>query len=267
MRQLLLSFIIGATFIGCGIASSTQGGVVGADRSQLMLVSAEQMEQGANQNYGKVLSQANAQGILNKNHTQTRKVRAIARRLISQVGVFRKDALNWDWQVNVIDKDVLNAWCMPGGKIAFYSGIINKLNLNDAEIASVMGHEIAHALKEHSRERASQAQVKQVGFMLAGQLLGVSNSNLQLANLVSKYALELPFGRSHESEADNMGIELMARAGYDPRAAVNVWKKMQKVSSGAPMEFMSTHPSHKSRIENLTKMSQKVYPLYSQSRR
>ncbi len=265
MRALILSLSIGLTFSACGVASSTKGGVVGANRSQLMTVSAEQMQQGANESYAKVLSQANAQGRLNTDAKQTKRVRQIATKLIPQVGVFRQDALKWNWQVNVIKQDTLNAWCMPGGKIAFYSGIIDKLQLTDGEIASIMGHEIAHALKEHSRERASQQQLKGIGFMVAGALLGVSQQNLKLASIVSKYTLELPFGRSHESEADNMGIELAARAGYDPNSAVRVWQKMQKISKGAPMEFLSTHPSHKSRIENLQKMTKKVYPLYQKT--
>ncbi len=262
MKNIIISAIIGLSLTGCGVVSSTQGGAVGADRKQVMLVSSAQMKQGAEQQYAKVLQQAHQARALNTDKKQTRRVRAIAKRLISQVGVFRRDALAWRWEVNVINKNELNAWCMPGGKIAVYSGIINKLKLTDAEIASVMGHEISHALKEHSRERASQNMAKKLGFMAAGELLGVSSQNLQLANMVSKYALELPFSRSHETEADNMGIELMARAGYDPRAAVNVWKKMQRASKGAPAEFMSTHPSHSTRISNLQHMSQKVYPLY-----
>ncbi len=266
MKQMVLSLCIALTFVGCGVSSSTKGGAVGANRSQLMLVSAEQMRQGAEQSYRKVLAQAKSKNILNRNQAQTRRVRNIARRLIAQVGTFRQDALRWKWEVNVINEKTLNAWCMPGGKIAVYSGIIDRLKLSDAEIASIMGHEISHALKEHSRERASQQQVKQIGLTAAGQIFGVSNTSLQLANMASKFAIELPFSRSHETEADNMGIELSARAGYNPEAAVNVWRKMSKVS-GSSLEFMSTHPSSKSRIKNLTKMSKKVYPLYLQAKK
>ncbi len=267
MKNILTSLFLSFVLLGCGVASSTKSGAVGADRKQIMLVSSAQMQQGAEQSYKKVLMDAKRKGILNKNSAQTRRVRAVAKRLIAQVGVFRADALSWNWEVNVIKQNTLNAWCMPSGKIAFYSGIIDRLKLTDAEIASIMGHEISHALKEHSRERASQHMMKQLSFMAASKALGVSNQGLQLANIVSKFALELPFSRSHETEADNMGIELMARAGYNPRAAVNVWKKMQRVSKGTPAEFMSTHPSHSTRIANLQKMSQKVYPLYLNAKR
>ncbi len=266
-KRLALYAIVALLVSGCGIASSTKGGVVGAKRNQVMLVSAEQMQQGAHQSYQKVLSNAKAKGVLNKNKAQTQRVINIAKRIIPQVKTFRQDALNWAWQVNVIDQDTLNAWCMPGGKIAFYSGIIEKLNLNDDEIASIMGHEIAHALREHSRERASQEQIKQIGLGVAGQFLGLGQGTMALANMATKYAIELPFSRSHETEADNMGVELAARAGYNPKASVSVWQKMQKISKGSSMEFMSTHPSHESRIENLTKMSKKVLPLYKNSKR
>ncbi len=261
-KRILLYALLALFIVGCGVASSTNSGVVGADRKQVMLVSVEQMNAGAQQSYQKILLDAQRKGVLNKNKAQLNRVRSIARRVISKVGVFRKDALGWNWQVNIINQPTLNAWCMPGGKIAFYSGIIDKLKLSDDEIASIMGHEIAHALKEHSRERASQEQLKSIGLGIAGQVLGLGQGTMALANMATKFAIELPFSRSHEMEADNMGIELLARAGYDPNAAVNVWRKMQKVSSGQPMEFMSTHPSHESRIENLIKMSKKVYPLY-----
>ncbi len=268
MKKRLVLCVTTALFIsGCGIASSTKNGLVGAKRKQVMLVSAEQMQQGASQSYQKVLADANAKGKLNTNKAQTQRVVRIAQRIIPQVKAFREDAPSWNWQVNVINEDTLNAWCMPGGKIAFYSGIIDRLNLNDDEIASIMGHEIAHALREHSRERASQEQIKQIGLGVAGQFLGLGQGTMALANMATKYAIELPFSRSHETEADNMGLELAARAGYNPDAAVSVWKKMQKVSQGSPMEFMSTHPSHEHRIKNLSKMSKKVLPLYKNAKK
>ncbi len=266
-KNIIISLFLVLFIVGCALSSSTKAGAVGADRNQLMLVSSADMRAGAEQSYKQVLAKAKAKGSLNKNASQTKRVRAISKKLIAQVGVFRKDALAWNWEVNVIDEPTLNAWCMPGGKIAFYSGIIEKLKLTDAEIASIMGHEIAHALKEHSRERASQHKLKQIGLVTASAVLGLKQDTLMLANLASKFAIELPFGRSHETEADNMGIELSARAGYNPDAAVNVWRKMQKISKNQPAEFMSTHPSHENRIKNLTKMSKKVYPLYQKAKK
>lgn len=268
MKKVFLSIVIllGIYISGCAIASSTSGGVVGVDRTQLMLVSAAQMEQGANESYKNVLQKAKNQNALNVNLAQTKRVQQIAKRIIPQVKVFRKDALNWDWQVNVIKSNTLNAWCMPGGKIAFYSAIIEKLNLSDDEIAAIMGHEISHALREHSREQASEAQLKNIGFSLAS-MAGISNDTLSLASLVAKYTYELPFSRSHEKEADKMGVELAARAGYDPSAAIRLWQKMSKISSSAPFEFMSTHPSNESRIKDLQVISKKVYPLYLKAKK
>ncbi len=252
--------IIALIFTGC-VSSTTSSGTVGANRSQLMLVSSEKMRQDAKKNYAQVLAQAKRKNALNVNKYQLQRVRKIANNLIPQVKVFRKDALNWEWEVNVLKSKQLNAWCMPGGKIAFYSGIIEKLNLSDDEIAAIMGHEISHALKEHSREKASQDSLKNVGFMIAS-IAGVDKNTLKLANAAATYGLQMPFGRSQESEADRMGVELAARAGYDPRAAINVWKKMKRLSSSQPLEILSTHPSPDSRIAELTSVCKKVYPLY-----
>lgn len=258
MKNLAL-FIVLLFFVGC--ATTTNPGVVGANRSQIMLVSAEKMDQGAAAAYTNVLKKANHTRSLNTDPVQTKRVRNISNKLINQVGVFRKDAKNWDWQVNVIKEDTVNAWCMPGGRIAVYTGIINRLNLTDAEISAVVGHEMAHALREHSREKASRDYAKNAGIFAVGVLTG-SNAIANLANTVAEYTIALPFSRQQETEADNMGTELMARAGYNPNSAANVWVKMKRLNQKAPLEFMSTHPSHDSRIENLNKIAKEVMPLY-----
>ncbi len=264
MKKIVLIAIV-LLFAGC-LSSTTSGGTVGADRGQLMLVSSEKMRADAAKSYAQVIAKARSKNALNVDKNQLRRVRQVASRLISQVGVFRKDAVKWNWEVNIINSKNLNAWCMPGGKIAFYSGIIEKLNLSDDEIAAIMGHEISHALKEHGRERASQNSLKNIGFAIAS-IAGVDDGTLDLANTAATYGLQLPFGRSQESEADRMGVELAARAGYDPRAAINVWRKMDKMSSSQPLEIMSTHPSHDTRIADLKKVSKKVYPLYLSAKR
>lgn len=264
-KQIVLLVGIVIFFAGC-LASSTNSGAVGADRSQLMIVSSEKMRSQAAKSYREVIEKAKKQNALNVNKKQTQRVRGIAKRLIPHVSVFRQDALNWKWEVNVLQSNTLNAWCMPGGKIAFYSGIINKLNLTDDEIAAIMGHEISHALKEHGRERASQDTIKNVG-MVAASILGVNEGVLKLANVAATYGLLMPFSRAQESEADKMGVELAARAGFDPYAAVNVWKKMKKLSKSQPLEIMSTHPSHDTRIEDLKKTSKVVYPFYLKSKK
>ncbi|WP_236994674.1 M48 family metallopeptidase [Granulosicoccus antarcticus] len=249
---------------------TTQPGAIGLDRTQRMstLVSADELNQGAVTAYAQVIGEANKEGTLNTNAAMTKRVKAIANRIIPTVGVFREDAKSWDWQVNVINSDQLNAWAMPGGKIAFYSGIIEKLQLTDAEIAAIMGHEISHALREHSRERASEEANKSLVLGILSQATGAGATTQALADLVYKTTLGLPNSRLHETESDRMGVELMARAGYDPRAAIAVWEKMAKLTGGSSSpEFLSTHPSNDTRIKDLTNYAAKVMPLYEAAKK
>ncbi len=247
-------------------SSTTAAGNVGADRNQLMLISEQEMEQSANESYAQIIAEAKAAGTLNKDAKTTKRVQTIAKNLIAQVGAFREDALNWDWQVNVITENTVNAWCMAGGKIVVYTGIIDTLSLTDAQLAAVMGHEISHALREHSREQVSRQALTNVGTSVISGLAGFGTVGNTALALAAEYCLTLPFSRSHETEADNIGTELMARAGYDPHEAVTVWEKMQKLSASSTPEFMSTHPSHENRIKNLTVISEKVYPLYEKTK-
>ena len=272
MRTINIVVIILASLYinACVSVQTTEPGAIGLDRKQRMssLVSASELEQGAATAYAQVLGEAKTQGSLNSNGPLTRRVRAIANKIIPTVGVFRKDALSWDWQVNVINSDQLNAWAMPGGKIAFYSGIIEQLDLNDSEIAAIMGHEIAHALREHSRERVSEETNKSLVIGILGAATGASQGAQALADLAYQTTVGLPNSRLHETESDRIGVELMARAGYDPRAAINMWKKMSAASSGSSgPEFLSTHPSHDTRIKDLTTYAAKVMPLYLQASR
>ena len=256
------SILISAMFCTGCVSSTTAAGSVGADRNQLMLVSEEAMEQSANESYAEVLKQAQESKTLNTNKMVTQRVQNIAAKLIKQTGTFRSDALDWDWQVNVITDDTVNAWCMPGGKIVVYTGIIEALNLTDGELAAVMGHEIAHALKEHSREQASHTALQNLGISVISDVTGMSDRGTNTMALLAQYALTLPFSRSHETEADHIGTELMARAGYNPYEAVNIWKKMSALSSAEVPEILSTHPSHETRIKDLQTIAEKVYPLY-----
>ena len=250
----------------CQTVQTTQGGAVGVDRKQSMLVSSAQVNQAAATNYQQVLSESRKKGALNADAAQTERVRGIARRLIPQVGTFREDATRWQWEVNVIESDELNAWCMPGGKIAFYSGIIDKLKLTDDEAAAIMGHEMAHALREHARERASQAMAAGLGVQIVGAAAGLGDAGLQLTSLLADYTFVKPNSRLHETEADRMGVELAARAGYDPRAAIGLWKKMAQGADGQPPQWMSTHPSHETRIRDLEDYAARVMPLYQKAR-
>ena len=247
------------------MTTTTAAGSVGADRKQVMLVSEEEMNESANQAYAEVLAEAKKAGTLNTNQATLQRVQKIAKRLIAQTPVFRQDAISWDWQVNVIKEDTINAWGMPGGKIVVYTGIIDSLNLTDGELAAVMGHEISHALKEHSRERASQDALQSIGVSAAAALLGLKETGTQILGIAAQFTFGLPFSRKHETEADHVGTELMARAGYDPYEAVNIWKKMEELSGSSVPEIMSTHPSHQSRIKDLQVIAQTVYPLYQEA--
>jgi len=247
-------------------ATSTKPGAVGIDRSQLLIVSADVVNEKAAAAYSSTASKARKDGTLNRDAAVTERVRGISKKLISQVGIFRPDAVSWKWEVNVVDSDELNAFCMPGGKIIVYTGIIQRLNLTDAELAAVLGHEIAHALREHSREKVSQSQLSSAivqGIAASGhQYAGLHSA---VANLGSTLFYKLPYSREMESEADVMGLELMARAGYDPSAASGVWKKMQLVGQGGGIEFLSTHPNSETRIVVLEASVPKVLALYKPS--
>jgi predicted Zn-dependent protease len=251
-----------------GCASTTESGAVGAERKQLLLISSEQLDQMAAQSYSKLRAEAAQKGELNTDPALTQRVRAIAGRIEPQTKVFRADAPGWKWEVNVISSNDLNAFCMPGGKIVFYSGLIKQLNLNDNEIAVVMGHEIAHALREHSREQVSQAMAAQGVIGVGAALLGLGEGSAGVANTAYETLLATKFSRVDEAEADRIGLELTARAGYDPRAGVTLWQKMIKANQGSrPPEFLSSHPAESSRIQEIESLLPKVIPLYDQARR
>jgi predicted Zn-dependent protease len=251
-----------------GCASTTEGGVVQAERKQLLLVSSAELDQMSAQSYSKLRADASQKGALNTDPALTQRVRAIASRLEPQTRVFRADAPGWKWEVNVISSDELNAFCMPGGKIVFYSGLIRQLNLNDDEIAVIMGHEISHALREHSREQVSQAMAAQGLLGVGAALLGLGEGSAQAASAAYEALLATKFSRVHEAEADRIGLELTARAGYDPRAGVGLWRKMMSAHQGSrPPEFLSTHPAEANRIQQIESLLPTVVPLYEAARR
>lgn len=269
-RSLIAATGIGvfAAMLLAACASTTESGAVGANRSQFLVVSSEQMNQGAVQEYSKVLQQAQSQGALNRDAAQTERVRRIAQRLIPQTKVFRPDALSWKWEVNLISSKDVNAWCMPGGKIAVYTALIERLNITEDELAAVMGHEIAHALREHSRERASQMMASQAVVGIGAAVLGIGQAGANLGNMVAQVTFNLPNSRGQETEADRIGVELAARAGYDPRAAITLWQKMGQLSGGGGgPNFMSTHPSPETRQSDLDVYAKKVMPLYEEARK
>ena len=275
-RRRILGHIAGGAVLatgfsmgGCSTVQTTEGGAIGVDRKQRMssLVSEADLDAGAKKAYLEVLTKEKAEGDLNADPRMTARVRAIAERLIPQTAAFRPDALKWQWEVNVIRSEELNAWCMPGGKIAFYSGIITKLNLTDDEIAAIMGHEIAHALREHARERASEQATTGLVIGVGAAILGAGQIGSDLTQMAYHSVFGLKHSRQHETEADRIGVELAARAGFDPRAAISLWEKMGKASGGGGgPEFLSTHPSAESRIADLRNYASRVMPLYEKAK-
>jgi len=267
-RMLGTAFLAAAAAQLPGCASTTEGGAVGAQRTQLLLVSSAQLEKMAAQSYTKLRGEATSKGTLNADPVLTQRVRAIAARIQPQTAVFRKDAPGWKWEVNTINSNELNAFCMPGGKIVFYSGLVTRLNLTDDEIAVVMGHEISHALREHSREQVSQAMAAQAAIGIGAALLGLGDAGADLGNSAYEALVASKFSRVDESEADTIGLELTARAGYDPRAGVSLWQKMMKASQGGrPPEFLSSHPAEATRVKQIESLLPTVMPLYETARK
>lgn len=244
-------------------ANTTRPGAVGINRSQFMMASSEEVNRLSAVSYSEQNQKAKEKNILVTSGPTYERLKLIANRLIPQTEAFRDDTRQWDWRLTLIDAPTLNATCAPGGKITFYTGIIEQLNLTDDEIAAIMGHEIAHALREHGRERVSQAAAQNVLVNIAMAVAGPYGSAVSAANQVAQYAIVLPNSRENETEADAIGLELAARAGYNPMGAITVWQKMLKATKGnnSP-EFLSTHPSGETRIEQLTALMPAVEPLY-----
>lgn len=265
--RTLITLALALTLAACQTVSTTQPGVVGVDRQQTMVVSDKEITQAAASEYRKMIAQARQKNILDRDPQQVQRVRAIAGRLIPHTAAFRRDAPGWAWEVHVIQDNQLNAWAMPGGKMAIYSGLIDRLKLSDDELAAIMGHEIAHSLREHARERISQQMATQIGVGVAGALLGLGQVSQELAGMVAHVTFTLPHSRTHEIEADRIGVELAARAGYNPHAAVSVWQKMTQASGGGGPQFLSTHPAPENRMADLKVYADRVMPLYQQSRR
>jgi predicted Zn-dependent protease len=264
-QKHLVPGLVAALLLGSGCESvrTTSAGAVGVDRKQQMMVSSADIEAGAAQAYEAELKAARDKGVLNTDKAQLARVTTIAKRLVAATPTFRADATGWNWQFNVQKTDEMNAYCMPGGRIMVYSGLIDKLNLSDAELATVMAHEVAHALREHTRERVSRAYGQQLVLSGVAAVTGVSEGTANIANMIGQVTFQLPFGRDQESEADTIGLELMARAGYDPRAAITLWNKMSAAESSGQPKFLSTHPAPKDRIKDIEKLLPRVLPLYA----
>jgi predicted Zn-dependent protease len=264
-RQLLLCALMAAPL--AAVAQQQEGVNVGKNSAFTNLVSADTVERSSKQQYAQMLQQAAAKNALAPaDNAQLKRLRAIAQRLIPYAIPWNERAKQWQWEVNLIGSTQINAFCMPGGKIAFYSGILKTLKLSDDEVAMVMGHEIAHALREHARERMGKNAATGIGASVISQLFGLG----QIGQTVTNYGaqlLTLEFSRSNESEADLVGMELAARAGFDPRAGVTLWQKMGAANKGAPPQWLSTHPSGNTRIADIEANLPKVMPLYARAKK
>ena len=263
MRLFRFPFLLALTL---GVAACQTAPVTG--RKQLMLVPESQAIQASTQAYAEVLAPIKKQGKLNNDPAMKARVDKITARLVAQAIKYRPETESWDWQVAVIDDPkTLNAWCMAGGRMAIYSGIITQLSLSDDEIAQVMGHEIAHALAKHTAERMSTAMASeaalQVGAMLLGSDSATSQMTLKAAAAATTVGVQLPNSRQQESEADRIGIELAAKAGYDPHAAPKLWEKMLQATGGkGQSDFLSTHPQSEKREAALAALVPQMMTYY-----
>jgi predicted Zn-dependent protease len=233
-------------------------------RKQLMLVSEQQAISASRQAYIQEMGKARQEGKLVTDPRLVNRVKVITERLVAQAVKMRPDSAQWEWSVQVIDEPKnVNAWCMAGGRMAVYTGLIQQVDPTDDELAQVMGHEIAHALANHTAERMSVAMASSAGVIAAGLLSDNPGAAMATAAVAAKVAIGLPNSRTAETEADRIGIELAARAGYDPRAAVTLWQKMAAVGGGkAPPAFLSTHPSDEQRQQRLGALAPKMMPYY-----
>ncbi len=266
-RPRFIQTVVGILVACCllvACANTSRPGVVGVQRSQFMMISAAQIDRMSAISFEQQAKAAQKKKILITSGPEYERLKTIANRLIPQTAVFRDDTRGWNWGLQLIDSPIVNATCAPGGRITFYTGIINKLNLTDDEIAAIMGHEIAHAVREHGREQVSQALAQNIISNVALAAAGAGSAqSIDAANQIMQYVLVLPNSRQNEREADAIGLELAARGGYDPRAAITLWQKMSKESQGKnPPEFLSTHPSNENRIKELSALIPKVMPLY-----
>ena len=262
------AFLFGALSAGATIALpawSRSGVSVGEQSRFSKLVPAGQVEQAATQQYGQLLAQARQQRALApESHPQLVRLRAIAQRLIPHADAWNPRSKQWRWEVNLIGSNQVNAFCMPGGKIAFFYGILDKLKLSDDEVAMIMGHEMAHALREHARERMGKSAATNIGANVLSSLLGLGGVGNAVLG-ASTQLLSLTWSRDDETEADTVGLDLAARAGHDPRAGVTLWQKMAALNKSAPPQWLSTHPSGPSRIREIEANLPRVRLLYEQA--
>lgn len=237
-------------------------------RRQLSLVPEDVAIGASKEAYTAQLAELRSEGKLVTDARVTRRVDQITERLVAQAIALRLETAGWEWSVAVVDDpEMVNAWCMAGGRMAVYTGLLDKLDPTDDELAQVMGHEISHALANHTAERMSIALATSAGVAIAGAVADDQPAAAQTAAAVAaQLAIQLPNSRSAETEADEIGIELAAKAGYDPNAAVTLWQKMAAVAGSGPPQFLSTHPNPANRQQRLAELAPQMEPYYNQAR-
>lgn len=264
-RRLFTGAVLGAAGMLAVPAWAREGVEVGKESQFTRFISAEQVEGAATQQYAQLKQEAaQKRALAPDDHPQVVRLRSIAQRIIPYSYDWNPRARSWKWEINLLGSQQINAFCMPGGKIAFFHGILQQLQLTDDEVAMVMGHEIAHALREHARERMGKTLATRGAIEIGAALFGLGSAGRMAADMGGQL-LTLKFGREDESEADLVGMELAARAGYNPRAGVSLWNKMGQASKGAPPQFLSTHPSGPTRIRDIEANLPKVEPLYAKA--
>jgi len=237
-------------------------------RTQVMLVPDSALIQQSSLAYQQVLGEAKKARVLDTHHAQTQRVRRIAQRLIAEAKALRPETQAWQWEVHLLDVDEVNAWCMAGGKMAVYTGLLKAIKPTDAELAVVMGHEIAHAVLSHQAEGASTSVLTGIGLQAAcvAEPSLCAGATGQLTGLVAELGILRPHGRSQEMEADEIGLMLSASAGYDPHASLTLWRKMAQAGGGRVPEFLSTHPSPENRQQHLAQLAEQLMPVYERAR-
>jgi predicted Zn-dependent protease len=261
MARISTAALLGTAIAACAVSPT--------GRRTLSLVSEDSAIAASGEAYAMQIGELREAGkVLPESSGAARRVAAITGRLVAQAVAMRPETADWQWSVEVIDEpEVVNAWCMAGGRMAVYTGLIEKLDPTDDELAQVMGHEISHALANHTAERMSVAIATNAGVALAGVLSEDSQRAMSTAAIAAALAIQMPNSRSAESEADEIGIELAAKAGYDPNAAISLWRKMGSVSGDGPPQFLSTHPSPANRQQRLAELAPQMMPYYEQARR
>jgi len=254
-------FLLCLAVVAFNVAAQANPEGVDVRKSRLLLLPASTVERSSAQQYGQLMRTAQAKGALNRDSAQLARLRRIAAELIPHVKRFNPAAVQWRWEVNLISSKTVNAFCMPGGKIAFYYGILAKLQLDDDEVAAIMGHEISHALLEHAREQMGKNTATQLGIGIGAALLGLGSAGRAVGDVTGQL-LSLTYSRDDESQADRLGMIMAAKAGYNPRAGVALWKKMMSASKGAPPQILSTHPSSEARIRDIEALLPRVEPIY-----